>query len=64
MSRIAGAIRATNCEWPLAPKIFPRLSAQLHPEPLGAPRVPFKDIVDWFKQKGFRKRDRAIRLSS
>ena len=45
MSRIAGAIRATNSARPLAPKIFPRLSAQLQPEPLGAPRWPFKDIV-------------------
>ena len=60
----AGAIRATNCARPLVPESLPRLAAWLQPEPLDAPRWLFKDIVDWFKQIGFREPEHSIRLSS
>jgi len=47
-----------------APKILPRLAVQLRPEPLGAPRWPFKDSVDWPEQMGFRQPDHSIRRCS
>ena len=47
-----------------APKILPRLAAQLRPQPMSAPRRPFKDCVDWLKQMGFREPDHSIRRCS
>ena len=47
-----------------APKILPRLAAHLQPEPLGAPRWPFKDLVNFLKQMGFREPDHSIRCCS
>ena len=44
-----------------APKILPRLAAQLQPEPLGAPRWPFRALVDWLKQMGFGEPDHSLR---